>query len=204
MKLSYIWSKFFTKMRGKSLRGSCVDKSSFVNSGCNIVDSKIGRYTYLGYDCWVTKADIGAFCSISNNVRIGGAAHPMEFVSMSPVFHNGKNVLKKNFSEHEFEPFKNTSVGNDVWIGENSIIKAGVSIGNGAVIGTGSVVTKNVGAYEIWAGNPARLIRKRFDDDTAAAIENSLWWEYDDKKLGQMAKYINDTGAFINFVEENK
>ena len=202
MKLSYIWSKFFTKLRGKSLRGSNADKTSFINSGCNIVNSEIGKYTYLGYDCWVTEAEIGAFCSISNNVRIGGAAHPMEFVSMSPVFHKGKNVLGKNFSEHEFEPFKRTAVGNDVWIGENSIIKAGVTIGNGAVIGTGSVVTKNVGAYEIWAGNPAKLIRKRFDDETAAALDASHWWEFSDEKLKEISKYMNDPEKFINFIKQ--
>ena len=197
MKLSYIWSKVFTKLHGKSVRGSSVDKTAFINSGANIVNSSLGRYTYCGYDCWMIETDVGSFCSISNGVRIGGAGHPMHFVSMSPVFHKGNNVLGKNFSEHEFDPFIRTKIGHDVWIGENSIIKAGITIGNGAVIGAGSVVTKDVGAYEIWAGNPARLIRSRFDAETAEKLEKTEWWNYSDEELAKAAELFNNPKKFI-------
>ena len=143
------------------------------------------------------EADVGSFCSISNGVKIGGPAHPVQFVSTSPVFHSGNNVLGKNFSKHEFEPFVRTRIGHDVWIGENSIIKAGITIGNGAVIGAGSVVTKDVGAYEIWAGNPARLIRARFDAEVAEAIEKSEWWNYSGDKLKEASALFNDPQKFI-------
>lgn len=90
----------------------------------------------------------------------------MSWVSTSPIFHEGNNVLRKHFAEHRVSREENTIIGNDVWIGDNAMVKAGITVANGAVIGMGSVVTKNIGPYEIWAGNPARLIRKRFGEET--------------------------------------
>lgn len=95
--------------------------------------------------------------------------------------------MKKNFARHEFEIFKRTTIGNDVWIGNRVMIKAGVKIADGAVIGMGSIVTKDIGPYEIWAGNPARLIRKRFDDETIDAFEKMKWWEWDDNTIEKYA-----------------
>lgn len=152
MGFSYYWSKLTKRVQGKAIRGSRIDRSAYVNYGSNIVNSSMGRYSYCGYDCWIIEADIGNFCSISNNVRIGGPAHPIDWISTSPVFQRGKNVIKKHFSEHNFDPYRRTTIGNDVWIGENVMIKQGVTIGNGAIIGMGSIVTKNVPAYEIWGG----------------------------------------------------
>ena len=74
-------------------------------------------------------------------------------------------ILHKNFSEFEYDVFTETSIGNDVWIGEGCKIRAGVSIADGAVLGMGSVLTKDIGAYEIWAGNPAKFIRKRLENE---------------------------------------
>ena len=197
MKLAYYWSKAMIRLRGKSVRGSEIDKRSKVNFGSNVVNSTIGRYTYCGYDCWIIEADIGAFCSVSNNVRIGGPAHPLKWVSTSPLFCSGKNLLNKNFAEHEFESFTRTTIGNDVWIGECAMIKAGVKIGNGAVIGMGSVVTKDVGDYEIWAGNPARLIRKRFDDTFILRLLESKWWDKPDEWIGKHASFFSSPENFM-------
>lgn len=190
-RLQWYWSKLFLLLHGKSVRGSNIDKTSKVNYGCNIVNTQIGKYTYCGYDCWVIDAEIGAFCSISNNVRIGGPAHPMNWISTSPVFHAGKNILNKHFSEHEFESMKKTVIGNDVWIGESALIKAGVTIADGAVIGMGSVVTHDVGPYEIWAGNPARKIRNRFEYEKIKLLEKSQWWNKSEVELSALAVHFN-------------
>ncbi len=77
----------------------------------------------------------------------------------------------------------NITIGNDVWIGYGAIILSGVCIGHGAVIGAGSVVTKDVGNYEIVAGNPARLIRKRFDDETITQLLALKWWDWPLEKI---------------------
>lgn len=108
--------------------------------------------------------------------------------------------MKKNFARHDFDIFKRTRIGNDVWIGNRVMVKAGVTIGDGAVIGMGSIVTKDIGAYEIWAGNPARLIRKRFDDETIDEIINTQWWNWSDEKISQYAETFDAPQTFISKV----
>lgn len=110
--------------------------------------------------------------------------------------------MKKNFARHEFEIFKRTSIGNDVWIGNRVMIKAGVKIGDGAVIGMGSIVTHDVGAYEIWAGNPARLIRKRFDEETINELMKTKWWEWEDQRIEKYAEEVTSPESFVKDLEE--
>lgn len=76
----------------------------------------------------------------------------------------------------------------------------GVTIGDGAVIGAGSVVTKDVGPYEIWAGNPARFIRKRFDDETIEKLLESQWWNWDDEKLKQYGEKFQSPEEFVKIL----
>ncbi|HZK28575.1 MAG TPA: CatB-related O-acetyltransferase, partial [Thermoclostridium sp.] len=132
------------------------------------------------------------------NCIIGGAHHPIEWVSTSPVFHSGKNIMRKNFYKHEFNPSKETSIGHDVWIGNNCTIRSGVNIGTGSVLGMGSVLTKDVGEYEIWAGNPAHLIRRRFSDDTITKLIDSEWWNWDDDAILERAVYFNNVEQFLS------
>ena len=174
-----------------------VDKTSAICSGVRFYRGKIGRYSYIGNNSFVIDTDIGSFTSISTDCYIGGASHPVNWVSTSPVFHKWENIMKKNFSKHEFEIFKRTNIGNDVWIGNRVMLKAGVNIGDGAIIGMGSIVTKDIGAYEIWAGNPAKFIRKRFDDETIEKLLTIKWWEWSDEKIENYAQYVNDISKFI-------
>ena len=148
------------KIRGAAIKDSSIDCSSKVEAGSLVVGSTMGRYSFCGYDCKIINCEIGMFCSIADHVSIGCAQHPIDWVSTSPVFYKGRDSVKKKFSEFPRNIDLRTYIGNDVWIGENVLIKGGVKIGNGAIIGMGSIVTKNVGDYEIWAGNPARCIRK--------------------------------------------
>ena len=173
------------------LQDAVVDKTAAICSGVRFYRGKIGKYSYIGNNSFVSDTDIGSFTSISTDCYIGGTSHPTDWVSTSPVFHKWENIMKKNFARHEFEIFKRTTIGNDVWIGNRVMIKAGVKISDGAVVGMGSIVTKDIGSYEIWAGNPARLIRKRFDDETIDALEKMKWWEWDDNKIEKYAdKFI--------------
>lgn len=155
-------------------------KSEFVNLKTNIGNSvtimegcvtdhltTIGDYCYLGRYCYLTKVNIGNYCSIANNVSIGQGEHDLNKVSTNSIFYeNAFEELTKNDCE----------IGNDVWIGVDSIIRRGVRIGNGAVIGANSVVTKDVPPYAIVAGSPAKVIRYRFEEEKIKLIENSKWW----------------------------
>ncbi len=196
---SYLYSKFFKViLRGKSVINSQVDKTAKVYSGCSVVNSSLGRYSYMGYDCEVVNCAIGNFCSIASGVRIGGAEHPFDWVSTSPVFQNVKHSGPKKRFAHLKVPFsKQTVIGHDVWIGYNAIVKAGVTISNGAVIGAGAVVTKDVPPYAVVAGNPAKVVKFRFDDETIKKIEKLQWWHFNEKELCKIASQFNSPIDFL-------
>ena len=180
-----------------ALRNCFIDTTARVCSKSELNNVTLGKYSYIGNDCFMGNVEIGAFCSIADRVCIGGAGHPIERVSSSPVFHEGTNVIGQNFQFFPYEHTPMTTIENDVWIGIGSIIKAGVTICNGAVIGAGSVVTHDVPAYEIWAGNPARKIRNRFDKETGERIVRTEWWNKSDKEIKNLSKQFDDVSSFI-------
>lgn len=204
MNISYLYGKFFKKiLRGKCVINSQIHKTAKINSGATIVDSAIGRYSYTCYDDEIVNCEIGQFCSISDDVIIGGAEHPIEWGSTSPVFQNvDHSGPRKRFAKHDFEGIPRTYVGNDVWIGKRVIIKAGVKIGDGAVIGAGAVVTKDVPPYAVVVGVPAKVIKYRFDDDTIAELLQTQWWNLSDAHLEQFAANINNVRAFLSDLEK--
>ena len=199
MPLRYLIAKAILKAHTPALRGCEIDPLAWIGPGAHITQSKVGRYSYVGNFSTVIQAQIGAFCSIASGCIIGGAAHPMDRVSSPPAFHRGRNVLEKNFAHHPPEGALDTYIGNDVWIGSNCLVKSGVRIGDGAVLGMGSVLTKDVGDYEVWAGNPAKIIRRRFDVETASDLARTRWWDYDEAALAAAAKYFPDVSAFLRY-----
>lgn len=188
-KIGFYFSKCLRKiLNPPAKRGSSIDKTARICSGSQINYVNMGRYSYVGHNCFLNNVIIGAFCSIADDVHIGGAAHPIHYVSSSPVFHKGKNVMGRNFSELPDTEAKQTIIGNDVWIGQGAFLKAGIEVGTGAVVGFGSVLTKNVPSYAIVAGNPAKIIRYRFDDSIIKKLLQSKWWEWSEEKLSCEAK----------------
>lgn len=179
------------------LRDVIYDPTSAIKALAKLERSIIGKCTYVGTLSAVYDCEIGKFCSIARECYIGGAKHPTGWTTTSPCFHVKNNATGICYAENEFEWIARTKIGNDVWIGERATILAGVIIGDGAVIGGGSVVTKDIGPYEIWAGNPARLIRKRFDDETILKLLEVKWWDLKDELLFEYGKYIPDVNRFI-------
>lgn len=164
---------------------SKLDKYSALRQKCRVYNSSLGKYSYIGRETLVQNTNIGAFCSISERCSIGMPSHPLRFISTSPVFLKGKNVLYKNFSDFEYDNCPTTKIGNDVWIGTNVMIKSGVTIGNGVVIGAGAVVTHDVPDYAIVAGIPARIIRYRFNNETKNRLLRDKWWTLNDNEIHQ-------------------
>lgn len=203
MNLKYMIAKGLKRLLNPpALRNCTIDKTAKVCPRSELSRVSLGRYSYIGSDCFMVNTKIGAFCSIADDVVIGGATHPIQYVSTSPVFHKGKNILKKNFATHDFIKTPQTLIENDVWIGMGSFVKAGVTIHNGAVIGMGSIVTHDVPAYEIWAGNPAKIIRKRFSEDYSERLSTTEWWNLEDSKIEELADVMNDPEAFLNAIED--
>ena len=179
-------NKFLRLINRPALRNCDIDKTAKVGTGSNCIGVKMGRYSYMGKNNSVSNTQIGSFCSIASYCAIGGGAHPLDVVSTSPVFYEGKNGFSKHFSNIPVEINKEVVIGNDVWIGEAVFINDGVKIGTGAVIGAHSVVTKDVDPYSIVAGVPAKEIRKRFDDETIEKLLDSKWWEWPEEKLSRI------------------
>lgn len=202
--IGYLWAKVLKKIRGSALKNVFFGKDSKVESGCHLINVVIGKHSFCGYDCEIYNCEIGNFTSIANYVRIGGSKHPYEWVSTSPVFYNGKDSVKEKFSTFNRDIDKTTYIGNDVWIGEGCFIKAGVIIGDGAVIGMGSVVTRNVEPYAIVAGNPAKLIKYRFEKCICDRLEMLCWWEWSDEEIREASKYVQDVKKFLEFCYEKK
>lgn len=163
---------------------SRVSKKGRVNRFAKVVNSKIGRYSYVGVRSWVVYAKVGNFCSIANDVNIGLAKHSLDYLSTSPIFTEKKNGTGHSWVEKScFVASEQTVIGNDVWIGYRAIIRGGVKVGNGAIIGAGAVVTKDVPAYAIVGGVPAKIIRYRYSQDIITQLERVKWWNMRDKDL---------------------
>lgn len=199
--LEYYWSKLLKRLPGSSKKNVILEKPAKIEPRSTVLNSSFGRYSYCGYNCTIINAQIGRFTSISDNVVIGNATHPLNWVSTSPAFYTGKDSVPKDLASLNYDfSSELTIIGNDVWIGERAMIKGGVSIGNGAVIGMGSVVTKDIPDYAIVAGIPARILRYRFDEDIISKMKEIKWWDMDPHKLKEYSDYMNNASLFINVI----
>ena len=137
---------------------------------------------------------IGKFCSIACGVKFlfNSANHTLKSLSSYtfPLFYEDWDLEKSNVAT-AWDNKGDIVIGNDVWIGYEAVIMAGVHIGNGAIIAARAVVTKDVPAYTIVGGVPARPIRKRFDEDTIHKLEASQWWNWPTEKIRQYLPNIN-------------
>jgi acetyltransferase-like isoleucine patch superfamily enzyme len=168
------------------------DNVSFINS-------RLGAYSYVQSASSIFNAEIGKFCSIASEVRIGLANHPIHMVSCSPIFYDNKQPLPKFMTDKQTfsQLIPRTIIESDVWIGHGVIIKAGVTIGIGSIIGAGSVVTKDVPPYTIAAGNPCKKIRTRFKEGIIKRLINSKWWELEDEELKLITPFFTDPELFL-------
>ena len=163
---------------------SMVDKKAKIYRKTKIFRSKIDSYTYVAPNTTIICTDIGKFCSIAEHCSIGLAKHSLRNISTSPIFTSHNNALNiKWTTKQSFEEYSRTVIGNDVWIGARVIIMGGVKIGNGAVIGAGSIVTKDVPDYAIVVGVPARTIKYRFNQPLINKLIEIGWWDKSDDEL---------------------
>lgn len=143
---------------------------------------------------------IGKFCSIACNVRfiMNGGNHRTDWFTNYPfpVFGNGWETAMPDSWPNRGD----TTIGNDVWIGYGATIMPGVTIGDGAIIATASVVTKNVAPYTVVGGNPATAIRRRFSDEVIATLLELRWWDWSAEKISGNVKAIcgGDVAALKN------
>jgi len=143
----------------------------------------IGYGTYGG--CFNRKnipnnVTFGNYCSVAQNIRIFRANHPKSYFTLHPLFYNPE----MGYVEKDQLDRPDLIIGHDVWIGEWAVILPNVKkIGNGAIIGAGSIVTKDVSPYTIIGGNPARVIGNRFSPKIIIELEKTQWWEWNSQTL---------------------
>lgn len=179
--------KKYKKINCRFGKNSEIENSDFqeytnVAHHASIINSSIGKRTSIGRYSKINNAKIGKYCSISWDVTIGATSHPIEHISTHAFCYRPQFGIVNNNIELKK---KIVTIDNDVWIGCGAIILPGVHIGSGAVIGAGSVVTKDVLPYEIVAGVPAKKIRNRFDDEIIKKLLKINWWDLEDKILKQ-------------------
>ena len=175
------------------------DKMIYVKPAVTSDNIEVGDFTYIAdsafeshvthHYAWIgDKLKIGKFCQIASGVEfvMNGANHQMNAVSTFPFYTlQGWNMEPPALSDL---PIKgDTVIGNDVWIGQNAVILPGVQIGDGAIIGANSVVGSDVPPYTVVAGNPAKTVRKRFDDDLIGLMLRFRWW---DKPIEEIDRLI--------------
>jgi len=168
---------------------------------------RFGCYTYVGVGSNIVDVDFGRFCSIGANVRMGGTQHPMSNLSTHPFMYDGSSHFR---GLPEYEQIKRklpkpvrprTVIEDDVWIGDNVVVMSGIRIGTGAVVGAGSVVTRDVAPYTIVGGVPAKVIKRRFDEDLSQRLMNSRWWDY---RFWEGGDDMSDIDRLLGEVEEGR
>jgi acetyltransferase-like isoleucine patch superfamily enzyme len=176
------------KNRSKSLKIGYLSKLHNVKIGMyttiydevTISNSQLDDYVYIASKTNISNCKIGKFCSIGPNVKVGLAIHPTNFLSTFPAFFSTRKQCQITFSDMDyFEEATTNTIGNDVWIGAYSVILGNVTIGDGAIIAAGSIVTKDVAPYSIVGGVPAKLIKKRFNENKIDELLKLKWWEKD-------------------------
>jgi acetyltransferase-like isoleucine patch superfamily enzyme len=166
-----------------------------------IAGSSFGAFSYVEVGCRISLADVGRFCSIGPWSVIGLAEHPYNFVSTHPIFYRSLPHLGYDFfTENQHQELARTALGHDVWVGHGAIIKGGVNIGHGAIVGAGAIVTRDVPAYAVVAGIPAKVLRYRFEEGIVDELLASCWWDRDPDWLRHHAHEMKNVEAFLKLL----
>lgn len=149
------------------LRHNKIDLTTEIGGNNHLRDCIIGKWCHIGPRGNINSAIIGNYTCIAPSCQIGGMEHPYWDYSISPLL-SDKYIFGNK-----------THIGHDVWIAADCIIKQGITIGNGAVVGANSFVNKDVPPYAIVVGTPAKIYKYRFDEETIEALESSRYWEFE-------------------------
>ncbi len=158
-----------------------------VGARTKVAECGFGDYSYIVNDADIIYATVGKFCSIAAHTRINPGNHPLDRVALSHFTYRSSayDLGPDDASFFDWRRAHHITLGNDVWIGHGAILLPGVSVGTGAAIGAGAIVTKDVPPFAIVVGNPGRILRFRFPDPIIAALHRIAWWDWPHAALRQ-------------------
>jgi phosphonate metabolism protein (transferase hexapeptide repeat family) len=207
------------------MAGKTLSPTPLVHPTAHLQDSKLGAYTEVGArtiltevamddysyvvnDSQMTYTSVGKFCSIAAMTRINPGNHPMQRATQAHFTYRSSAYFPGEADDAEFFAWRrahHVKIGHDVWIGHGAIILPGRNVGTGSVIAGGAVVTKEVPAYTIVAGNPARIVRRRFDEHTAERLTALAWWNWSHEALRMALPDFRKLGveAFLDKYERS-
>lgn len=170
----------------------------------NIVhNSDIGKHTYTGPNTIILHSQIGNFSSISWNVSIGPANHDYSLITTHSFLYSKDSVLNPQIEAYN-RYSEECNIGNDVWIGANVVILRGVNVGDGAVIGSNTIVNKDVPPYAIVVGNPGKIIKYRFNRAIIDKLLEIKWWDKKDELIKMNFKQLLKTPTLKTLIELEK
>lgn len=149
-------------------------------------DVTMGDYSYVVNDSQITYTAIGKFCSIAAMTRINPGNHPMHRATQAHFTYRSSSYFPGEEDDAALFDWRRShavTIGHDVWIGHGAVVLPGRRIGTGAVVAAGAIVTKDVPAYTIVAGNPARVVRRRFSEPIAERLVALAWWDWGHDRL---------------------
>lgn len=176
-----------------------------IGGGVMCIHSEIGNNTFIAgsergtVSSYFRRVKIGSYCSIGHNVDILDTNHHADYVTTYPLSSTATSCV---YDGTDDLIHKCTIIKNDVWIGAHVIILGGVTIGNGAIVGAGSTVTKDIPDYAIVVGNPAKIIKMRFDEKTILKLLKIRWWNWEEERIKKYHSYLmnDDVIAFLKMV----
>ena len=157
-----------------------------VGARTKVTESSFGDYSYVVNDADIIYTTVGRFCSIAAHTRINPGNHPLDRVALSHFTYRSSayGLGADDAAFFDWRRSHRATLGNDVWIGHGAIVLPGVNIGNGAAIGAGAVVSKDIPPFAIAIGVPAKVLRFRFAPEIIAALERIAWWDWPHDRLG--------------------
>ena len=183
------------------VKETTLGKYTEVGAGVRLQEVHLDDYSYIVDRSDVMSSDIGKFVNIASDVRINPGNHPMEWVSQHHFLYRLKQY---GFGEEDNKPFFNwrrlqrVIIGHDVWIGHKAIILPGVTIGNGAVVAAGAVVSRDVKPYTVVGGVPAKPLRSRFPEAIWRCLEEIEWWHWDHQTIKERVDDFYDIRRFLD------
>jgi len=177
------------------LRDCRLGRYTEVGARTTMVETVLDDYSYIVHDGETAYTTIGKFCSIASHVRINPGNHPMWRASQAHFSYRSRQYWPEEADDEAFFDWRRSHpvvIGHDVWIGHGAVILPGKRIGTGAIVGAGAIVTHDVAPYTIVGGNPARVIRRRFDENVSERLQVLAWWDWDHERLRHALRDFRD------------